>query len=130
MANREDYLKKMELKNKAKLDAGLMSDRYPNVEGIKIHMTYYHNSENPILMERTINVFSSSYAFFHMDCMVRGCTNGGFDLSSVISKHIKKKGKTIKGKMNCCSKEPDLDPDHAHVAYAISVQYFKRTKKT
>ncbi len=129
MANREDYLKKMELKNKAKTDAGLMSERFPSVDGITIQMTYYHNSENPVLMERTINVFPTSYAFFHMDCMVRGCANGGFDLSSVISKHIKKKGKTVKGKMSCCSKEPDLDPDHAHVSYEVTVKYIKRSKK-
>ncbi len=130
MANREDYLKKMELKNKAKLDAGLMSERFPNVEGIIIKMTYYHNSENPVLMQRTINVFSTSYAYFHMDCMIRGCTGGGFDLSSIIAKQIKKKEKTSKGKMPCKNKDAELEPDHAHISYDINVQYSKRKKKS
>lgn len=130
MANREEYLKKMELKNKAKLEAGLVSERFPNVTGIKIKMTYYHNSENPVLMERTINVFPSSYAYFNMDCMIRGCSGGGFDLNSIVAKQIKKKEKTSKGKMPCKGKIADLSSDHAHISYDISVQYNKRTKKS
>jgi hypothetical protein len=115
MAQREDYLKKMELKNKAKQDAGIVSERYPNVSGIKLSMTYYHNSENPILMQRTVNVFPTSYAYFNMECMVRGCETGGFDLSSIIKKQIKQKKKSAKGKIVCKGKIGEQSTDHAHI---------------
>jgi hypothetical protein len=128
MAQREDYLKKMELKNKAKQDAGIVSERYPNVSGIKLSMTYYHNSENPILMQRTVNVFPTSYAYFNMECMVRGCETGGFDLSSIIKKQIKQKKKSAKGKIVCKGKIGEQSTDHAHIAYEVNVS-FKRSKK-
>ncbi len=128
MASREEYLKKMELKNKAKLEAGLVSERFSKVTGMKIKMTYYHNSENPILMERTINVFPTSYAYFQMDCMVRGCAEGGFNLGPVISKLVKKKLKSAKGKIDCKGKVNEESTDHAHVTYDINVKYSRRTK--
>ncbi|MEN8264596.1 MAG: hypothetical protein ABFR82_14165, partial [Nitrospirota bacterium] len=79
MAHRQDYLKKMELKKQARLEAGILSDRYPKVSGLVINMTYYHNAENPVLMQRTVNVFPSSHAYFKMECMTKGCNEGGFD---------------------------------------------------
>ena len=129
MAQREDYLKKMELKNKAKLDAGIVSERFPSVSGIKLHMTYYHNSENPILMQRTVNVFPTSYAYFNMECMVRGCETGGFDLSSIIKKQVKQKKKSAKGKMDCKGKIGEQSVDHAHIAYEISISFSKKRSK-
>lgn len=128
MAQREDYLKKVELKNKAKLDAGLVSERFPHVSGIKIRMTYYHNSENPILMERTVNVFPTSPAYFNMDCMIRGCDTGGFELTPIVSKQIKQKKKQAKGKMVCKGKVNEHSVDHAHISYEISVAYKRRSK--
>ncbi len=130
MAHRQDYLKKMELKKQARLDAGVVSDRYPKISGIVIYMTYYHNAENPVLMQRTVNVFPSSYAYFKMECMSKSCDNGGFDLSSVISKQIKQKKKSVKGKMTCKGKNADTASDHASISYEISVKYSnKRTRK-
>ncbi len=130
MAHRQDYLKKMELKKQARLDAGLVSDRYPKISGLVIYMTYYHNAENPVLMQRTVNVFPSSYAYFKMECMSKSCDNGGFDLSSVISKQIKQKKKSVKGKMICKGKNVDIASDHASISYEISVKYStKRARK-
>ncbi len=130
MAHRQDYLKKMELKKQARLDAGVVSDRYPKISGIVINMTYYHNAENPVLMQRTVNVFPSSYAYFKMECMSKSCDNGGFDLSPVISKQIKQKKKSVKGKMICKGKNADTASDHASISYEISVKYSnKRPRK-
>ncbi len=129
MAQRQDYIKKMELKKQARLKAGLLSDKYPNVSGIVIHMTYYHNSENPILMERTVNVFPSSYAYFLMECMIKTCEAGGFNLSRIISKHIKQKKKVARGKMVCKGKIDNAALDHGSISYEINIKYGRRAKK-
>ena len=97
MATKQNYVKKMEVKNKQKIDAGIISERFPSVAGMVINMTYYHNAENPILMQRTVNFFPESHAFFNLECMIKGCEDGGFDLNRVINKQIKDKKKVIKG---------------------------------
>ncbi len=127
MSNRQDYLKKMELKKQAKLKAGLLSDRFPKISGIVIQMTYFRKSENPILMERTVNVFPTSNAYFNMDCMINECDNGGFDLTAIIAKQVKDHRKLVKGKMVCKGKISDLTSDHASISYEINIKYKKRS---
>jgi len=126
MANKQDYMKKMELKKKRKLEAGIVSDHFPNVSNIIIHMTYFHEAENPVLMERTINVFPTSTADFVMECMVRGCDNGGFDLTPVITKLIKQHKKLAKGDMVCKGKTDTQSSGHANISYKISISYKKQ----
>jgi len=113
----------MELKKENRIAAGLVSDRYPRVSGMVIHMTYYHRAPNPVLMVRTVNVYPSSYAYFNMECMIKGCDNGGFDLASVIADLIKNHKKSGKGKMACSGGKDTLGPGHAHISYEISIQY-------
>jgi len=128
MAQRQDYIKKMELKKQARLKAGLLSKKYPNVSGIVIQMTYYHNSENPLLMERTVNVFPSSYAYFLMECMTKTCEEGGYNLSRIIATHIKQKKKVARGKMVCKGKIDKVAKDHANISYEINIKYGRRAK--
>ncbi len=129
MANKQNYVKKMEVKNKQKIDAGVISDRFPTVAGIVIGMTYYHNAENPILMQRTVNFFPESHAFFNLECMIKGCENGGFDLKRIISKQIKDKKKVIKGEMSCKGLIGEISKDHSNIEYEINIDYSKKTKK-
>ena len=126
MAQRQDYIKKMELKKQARLKAGLLSEKFPNVSGIVIQMTYYHNSENPILMSRMVNVFPSSYAYFLMECMIKTCEEGGFDLSKIIAKNIKQKKKVVRGEMACKGNIDRDIKDHASISYEISIKYGRR----
>jgi len=129
MATKQNYVKKMEVKNKQKIDAGILSDRYPSVAGMVINMTYYHNAENPILMQRTVNFFPESHAFFNLECMIKGCEEGGFDLKRIITKQIKDKKKVIKGEMSCKAKGGDLPANHSSIDYKITITYAKTTKK-
>jgi len=130
MANRQDYIKKMEQKKQARVDAGLVSERYPKVSGIVILITYYHNAENPVLMKRTINVFPSSYAYFIMECMIKDCEKGGFDLTSVVNKQIKQQKKSVKGEMVCKGKTANGNSsNHASITYEINIKYKARTRK-
>lgn len=125
MANRQQHAAKLELKKQNTFAAGLLSERFPQVTGMVIHMTYYQNGINPVLMVRTLNVFPTSAAYFKMDCMIKGCENGGFDLTSVIKAMIKDRKKEKKGSIACKGKVDAVSGDHASVDYDISVKYGK-----
>lgn len=115
----------MESKKQNNLTAGLVSERFPNVSGIQIQMTYYQNGANPVLMERTLNIFPTSYAYFKMDCMIKGCEGGGFDLTPAVADMVKNRKKVKKGALVCYGKTDVPSPDHARIEYKIVMQYNK-----
>jgi hypothetical protein len=103
--------------------AGLISVRYPTVSGIAIHMTYYQKTINHVLMVRTVNIIPTSFAYFNMDCLVKGCEGGGFDLTAVVASMVKAKKKNQKGKLGCSGKVDTVDADHASIDYQIVIEY-------
>jgi hypothetical protein len=119
----------MELKKQARTNAGIMSHRFPKVSGMVIHMTYYHKAENPVLMERTVNFYPNSFAYFNMECMIKGCEEGGFDLTRIVKKQIKDKKKLLKGKMICKGKNGEVSSEHSSISYEINVKYGKTRSK-
>jgi len=127
MMQRTNYLAMKELKKEKRLAAGLVSERFPDVSGMVIYMTYYREVTSQVLMLRTVNFYPSSYAFFNMECMTKGCINGGFDLSPVIDNMIKNHKKSEKGKMVCNGENDKLAPHHASVSYKISIKYNKQS---
>jgi len=128
MANRNNYAAKMELKRQNKCAAGLISERFPEVTDIAIHMSYYQNGSNPLLMVRKVNIFPTSYAYFKMDCMIKGCEGGGFDLTPVVKGMVKERKKEKKGALDCRGKLEDLAGDHARVEYEIVIRYGKSSR--
>ncbi len=128
MANKQNYLKKIDAKNQLRHKAGLISDRFPKVSGIVVNMTYFHKADNPILMERTVNFFPTSHAYFNMECMIKGCELGGFDLTRAITRQIKNHKKLSKGRMDCKGKNADRVSDHSSISYEINIKYGRRTK--
>lgn len=128
MPTKQNYLKKSELQNQKKQKAGLLSEKYPTVSGIVINMTYYHNVANRVLMERMVNFFPSSHAYFNMECMIKGCENGGFDLTRLIANQIKKHKKVLKGKMDCKGRNGTLAANHSSVSYEVNIKYNRRRK--
>lgn len=126
MAQRQNYTAKMDLKKQQQVAAGLVSERYPQVTGIVIQMTYFRKGLNPVLMLRTVNVFPTGYAYFNMDCMISGCTDGGFDLTPVIAEMVKKHQKLRKGTLVCSGKNADLASDHANIAYEVTIKFSKK----
>ncbi|MCC6347477.1 MAG: hypothetical protein IT388_09860 [Nitrospirales bacterium] len=125
MANRQNYALKMELKKQAMLATGLLSNRFPEVSGMVIQMTYYQKGSNPVLMVRTVNVFPSSYAYFKMDCVVKGCEGGGFDLTSLVTDLVKFRRKMKKGTLVCSGASDILESAHASIAYEIVIHYHR-----
>jgi len=125
MAHKQNYVERMELNKQQKIISGLVSERFPEVSSIVIRMTYYHKAVNPVLMVRTVNVIPTSYAYFNMDCMIKDCVDGGFDLTSVITDMVKHHKKLEKGKLVCSGNGKDhaLASDHASITYEIKIQY-------
>lgn len=128
MANKHNYALKMELKKQTQFAAGLVSDIFPEVSSIVVHMTYYQKGVNPVLMVRTVNIFPASYAYFKMDCMIRGCDGGGFDLTPIVADMVKAHKKVRKGSLICSGKVDTLISDHAKIEYEIMMQYRKASR--
>ena len=123
--NRQDYLAKKELNKQHRVDAGLIAEHFPGVSGIVIQMMYYRKLSTLAPIVHTVNFFPSSHAYFHMECMMKECIDGGFDLTSVIATMFKKHEKLIKGKMVCNGKNDSLSSNHARISYEISIRYNK-----
>ena len=126
MSNRQSYLAEQDANKKSRQAAGLVSDKFPNVEGMVIDMVNYQNLSNPILMYRKLNVFPASYAYFKMDCMIKECEDGFFDLGPVIKEMVKGRKKAGKGSMKCKGgvNRKELGPDHASIDYDIEIKYY------
>jgi len=128
MVNRQDYFKNKEIHKQKKIDAGLLLDRYPKVSSIAIHMKYHHKSSKQLLMIRTINFSPKSYAYFKLNCLTKGCDNGGFELTPVISNMIKKHTQSLKGALVCSGKNDSLYSSHAKISYEIGIKYNRNSK--
>ncbi len=105
----------------------MLSEVYPGVSNITIQMKYVHKAAVPIIMDRTVNVFPTSYAYFHMECLVKGCEKGGYDLTPVIKKMLKKGSKADSGAMKCRGKNGSSPADHAEISYEINVKYKRKS---
>lgn len=116
----------MEMNKKQRLACGLVSARFPQVSGMVVYMTYYQKGANPVLMVRTVNFFPTGYAYFNMECMIKGCVDGGFDLTSIIVDLIKKHKRSGKGKLVCNGKVDADVADHASIDYEIKIEYNKK----
>ncbi|MDH4028989.1 MAG: hypothetical protein OEU95_09190 [Nitrospirota bacterium] len=123
MANRQNYAVIKELKRQKAAAAGLVSERFPSVSDIMINMTYFQKSGRPVLMVRTVNIVPASYALFNMDCMIRGCDGGGFDLSSVVSDMVKAHKKVKKGAIACQGNIDKQSSEHASIEYEAVITY-------
>jgi hypothetical protein len=125
---KNNFVRKMEAKNRLKQEAKLMSDRYPNVSTIVVQLTYYHKAGKSVLMKRTVNFFPTSHAYFKMDCIIKDCDGTGFDFTRIISKLVKNKKKSAKGEMACHSETGGRSSEHSSISYEITIKYGKRAK--
>ena len=122
MRNRQNYAEMKEIKKQKRLEAGLISNRFPKVLSIIINMAYFHYGKVPTVM-RTVNVLPSGYAYFNMECLVKGCANGGFDLTPVIISMTDSHKKSANGKLVCKGKSDELTSGHASIAYKVTIEY-------
>ena len=125
MSPRQNHRERLELSLKIRMAEGLVSDLFPGVSAIVLHLTYYQGAYNPLLMVRTLNFLPADYAYFRMECTKEECTNGGFDLAPAVSALVKGRKKTGKGKLMCCGKNSGLPTGHTRIEYEVSIQYGK-----
>jgi hypothetical protein len=128
MGNNQSYKEKLEIKKNAMLASGLVSERLPNVSSIVFRMTYYQRTAGPVLMKRIVNFTPADYACFHMDCTREECSNGGFDLTPVVTNLVKSRKKSVKGNISCRGKSESLRFGHASITYEVCVEYNKQSK--
>ncbi len=128
MSSNQSYKEKLETKKNAMIASGRVCERLPDVSSIVFRMTYYQRTAGPVLMTRTVNFVPTDYACFHMDCTREECTNGGFDLTPVVTGLVKSRKKSVKGNISCRGKSDTLRFGHASIAYEVSIEYNKRTK--
>lgn len=110
-----------------KLDAGPLSARHPEVSSIVIAMNYYQKETPHAIMQRTVNFFPSSAAYFLMECMRPDCVDGGFDLEPVITAMLKGRQKSGKGELVCPG---NSGAGHTRIDYTISITYSGSGKST
>jgi len=103
-----------------RLDSGLLAQHFPEVEGVVVNMTYKQKGIAKSLL-RTVHFSPDSYALFRVDCLSKECTDGGFDLTKVITGMIAGRKKAAKGELDCQS---DASPSgHSAIVYEVTVQY-------
>ena len=129
MIRKQSYREQLEVKKNIMLAAGLVSERFPGVTNIELRMTYYQKTADPVLMKRTLTFGPANYAFFRLDCMREGCSNGGFNLAPVVASLVKDRKPSVKGSINCRGKAESLGHGHASIAYEINIHYSKSANK-
>lgn len=120
--------KKMEKDEKMK-EAGLLSERFPNVSDIVIRMNYNRDSSSSFSLARTLNYYPYSYAYFKIDCIIKNCEFGNIDFTSLIGKMVKNKKKSEKG-----SETFEINGDvfifgDMKVSYTVNINYNNKRKK-
>jgi hypothetical protein len=103
-----------------RVEAGFMAAQFPQVAGISINMTYNQRGIAKAL-PRVVNFFPGSYALFRVDCLSRGCADGGFDLTQVITGMIRNRREKAKGELNCEGNDPSSG--HSSIVYEVAIQY-------
>ncbi|RJR17421.1 MAG: hypothetical protein C4581_08050 [Nitrospiraceae bacterium] len=106
-------------RNQRKLDAGLMSKHFPEVESIVINMIYSQQGIRAV--RRTLNFYPASYALFRVDCLSDDCVDGGFDMSGIINSMVRNHSETSKGELGCDDSGPRRD--HSSIVYEVAIQY-------
>ncbi len=118
MNNREKQAVRAERKQQ-KIEAGFMSSLFPDVASINISMVYSQKGIRQS-MQRTVNFFPASYAFFKVDCLSKECVEGGFDFTDIISSMVRGHKASSNGELGC---EGGPVADHSAIVYEVAIQY-------
>ncbi|MEW5746277.1 MAG: hypothetical protein AB1805_12670 [Nitrospirota bacterium] len=119
MMSKQKNAERLERKQQ-QIDAGPVSARYPGVTSIVIAMDYYKKGPGPSFMQRTVNFFPGSAAYFLMECMGDKCIDGGFDLEPIIHTMVKGRQESASGELAC----PGNDASgHRRIGYRVAIRY-------
>jgi hypothetical protein len=122
MTYREKCNARME-RTQQRLDAGLISRRFPEVSSIVVDMKHHREGITAILLLRTLNFSSGCHAYFHVECLNRDCKDcsQGFDLDQVVSNMIRSHAFSREGELDC--EGNSLTSGHVNINYKVTIQY-------
>jgi hypothetical protein len=122
MTYREKCNARME-RTQQRLDAGLISKRFPEVSSIVVDMKHHRKGITAILLLRTLNFSSDCHAYFHVECLNRDCKDctEGFDLDQVVSAMIRSHELSREGELDC--EGNGLTSGHVNINYKVTIQY-------
>jgi len=120
MTNSEKNAARKE-RTQQRLESGLVSEHFPGVSSIVIHVTNSYEGIIPESVLRTFNFWSNSYAYFNIECLSGDCRDGGFDLSRIVALMIRSRNDSEEGELMCDS--ANLSSDHSHIHYKVNIQY-------
>ncbi len=103
-----------------RLEAGFLAARFPEVASIVVNMTYSQRGVAKTLA-RTLYFFPGSCASFRVDCLNKDCTDGGFDLTHIITGMISSRREASTGELNCEGNGPS--GGHSAIVYKVAIQY-------
>jgi len=106
-------------KMQQRIEAGLVSERFPQVAKIAISMLYSQTGALEPL-SRTVNFFPGSSALFKVNCVCSECVESGFDFTKIISAMVKTRKTVSKGEIDC---ESCPAPECSNVAYSVTIKY-------
>lgn len=110
-------------KMQQKQDAGLISKRFPDVSSIVVDIEHHRKGIMGILLLRTLNFPSDSYAYFHVECLNRDCKDctKGFDLDQVVAAMVRSHASSREGELGC--EGNGLTSGHVNINYKVTIQY-------
>ena len=112
---------KAQERRQLEIDAGLISERYPQVRNIHLEVEF-RNSSGKRVQLRCRDLPLHSYAIFEMKCPL---DDTPFDLQPVVEKMISAHKRQLSDEVMCSGSRSDSQ----HVAsYNIKIQYLPRSK--
>jgi len=106
-----------------RIEAGLISKRFPEVSRIVVDMRHTRKGMMPLPLLRTLHFSADSHAYFHVECLNKDCKDciKGFDLDLVIASMVRSHASSKEGELDC--KGDGLTSGDVHIAYKVTIQY-------
>ena len=105
-----------ELRRQQEIDAGLVSERFPQVKKIRLEVEF-HDASGARVQRRCRDLVPEAYAIFEMKCPLDATP---FDLKPVVSKMISDREKKKSGEVKCAGSQSDT---HHSTTYEIEIEY-------
>jgi hypothetical protein len=104
-------------------DAGLISQRFPEVSRIVVDMQHNKNGLSAVHLLRTLNFFSDSHAYFRVECLNRDCKDctEGFHLDQVVAAMVRSHTSSKDGELHC--EGNGITSRHVNISYKVTIQY-------
>jgi len=110
-------------------EAGLVSERFPEVSSIVIDMKHDWKGIEWIHLLRTLNFSPKSHAYFHIACLNRDCKDciHGFDLNQFIAVMVRSHTALKEGSFAC--EGNNITSGHLNISYKVAIQYIDHSAR-